>query len=203
MAHCRMILLLALSLLVTASLTGCTTWATYPPIEGAAQIGHPKLEPTPTILADALRYTHERHGEGELVFNLPEGAPVDLYAILQRRLRDARPMREGDESAIHVQQIRIRANTAEVDLIYPQEGGYHALATLHMRQRFLASYRVTSTRLWRIRVDVPSPNYVPPAEPESGYESGSQSGHDSGTGSGTDSGIGEADSAVTRPITSD
>lgn len=176
MAYCRLILSTVLLLLVmTTGPVGCTTWATYPPIEGAAQIGHPKLEPTPTILADAIRYVHDRHGEGELVFNLPEGAPNDLYDILSRRLRDSRPMQSDDELAIHIQQIRIRANTAEVDVIYPRPGGHHELVTLYMRQRFMTEYRVTGTRLWRVRVDVPRANYTPPAAQPAGQDEAAES----------------------------
>ena len=64
------------SLMVLMLLGGCTMWATYPPIEGAPAIDHPKLSPIPDLMADAIWHAYEEDGQpAPLVFNLPPGTP--------------------------------------------------------------------------------------------------------------------------------
>lgn len=167
----RLALLLAIGLSVAAISTGCTAWATYPPIPGAAQIGRPEFEPVPTIMAEAILFAHDRHGEAigiqdEIVFNLPEGTSPNTYDRVIYRLRKtelpARWMTEADDTAIHIESVRIRANAAQVDIIYPRQDGHHELVMLSMRQKFFNQYEVEGSRLWRIQVAVPGAHYYPP-----------------------------------------
>lgn len=158
-----------LLLLIAAALSmpGCAAWSTYPAIPGALQVGHPEVEPLPTIMAEAVRYSNERYLEmEEPVFNLPKGVTVATYESVKRRLRGGVAMREPGERAVHVTQIRTRGPHAEVDIVYPRSDGHYQLVTLNMRQRVLNRFHVESTRLWRIRVDVPEPSYPQPDEPE-------------------------------------
>ena len=147
-------------------LSGCSAWVTYPPIEGAAQIGHHRLEPVPSVMADAIRYIHETHEPtGEtIVFNLPEGAPPRLFEDIQRRLRNAEILREEGQPAIHVKEIRVRATNAQADVLYPRGDGHYHFVTLYMKQRLLQHYRVENTRLWRIAAGDPPPPHYRPAE---------------------------------------
>lgn len=162
--------LAALALLVLGALIlpGCSGWATYPPIEGATQIGHPKLEPVPSIMAEAIRYAHDRYlHDGEIVFNLPEGCGSEVYESVKLRLNSpARPLLEAGQPAVHVNAVRIRAMDAQVDVVYPRSDGHYELVTLFMRQKFLHKYEVRDTRLWRIHVSPPQPRYEPPPAPE-------------------------------------
>ncbi len=152
-------LVLFLIACITSS-TGCAAWSTYPAIPGAMQIGHPEVEPLPTIMAEAIRYGNERYlNQEQPVFNLPEGVTLSTYDAVKRRLRGGSAMREPEQRAIHVKQIRTRAHNAEVDIVYPRDDGLHHLVTLHMKQRLLNRFDVEHTRLWRIHVEAPQPTY--------------------------------------------
>lgn len=147
-----------LALVALVLLIGCSPWATYPKIEGAAQVGNPQFEPLPSIMATAIRQGHERAGfEGEPVYNLPEGTGRAGYAAVQAQLGQGRAMQEPGEPAVHVIQVRVRGVDAEVDVILPRRDAPPEMVTYRMRQRFLHHYRVTDTRRWNIAVDVPEP----------------------------------------------
>lgn len=153
-------LCLALGLMMTP---GCSGWATYPPIEGATQLGHPKLEPVPTIMAEAVRYAHNRYVRtDEIIFNLPEGTPPEIYdSVILRLGGNARPLLEPGTPAVHVNAVRVRALEAQADVVYPRPDGHYELVTLYMRQKFLHKYEIRDTRLWRIQVTPPQPRYEP------------------------------------------
>lgn len=158
-------------LLLVASLHfgGCAAWTTYPPIPGALRVGHPELEPLPTIMAEAIRYSNERYLElEEPVFNLPEGVSERAYDSVTRRLRAGRPMHDPNEPAMHVREIRVRGTDAQADVIFPREDGLYQLVTLYMKQRPVNRYEVQDTRLWRIYVQPPQPNYPAPELQEAG-----------------------------------
>ena len=142
------------------SLTGCAAWSTYPAIPGAMQVGHPEVEPLPTIMAEAIRYCNGRFLKAEEpAFNLPEGVTVHTYEAVRRRLDAGRPMTEAGELAVHVRQVRVRGTSAQVDVVYPRGDGMHQFMTLHMKQRWVNRFEVEQTRLWRIHVQVPEPQY--------------------------------------------
>jgi hypothetical protein len=151
-------------LLMVLAITGCAPWVTYPPIEGAAHLGHSEIEPVPSIITESIRFANERFTkmEDEIVFNLPAGATAALYHDVANRLRNARPMTEDDDFAIHIAEVRVRATNAEVDVVYPRADGLYEMVTLTLRQRLLNHYRVLHSRLWRIHVEAPTANYVPP-----------------------------------------
>lgn len=164
-----------------ALLMGCSPWATYPKIEGAAHVGNPHFEPLPSIIAATVRHAHERAGfEGDPVYNLPQGATESTYAAIQARLREGRAMQEPGEPAVHVTEVRVRGADAEVDLIVAPTDAPPHMITCRMRQRFLHNYRVTDTKRWNIAVDVPEPSY--PAQPaqESVDEASEESPDDDG-----------------------
>ncbi len=161
---------------VALVLTGCASWTTYPPIPGAAQLGRPDYEPGPAVMAEAIRYVNDRHmkeagigdiarREREIIFNLPEGIPAEVYDKVAKHLGEdvsARPMTEDDRRAIHVTGVRIRAFDSEVDVVYPRPDGMHEMIMLSMRQNLLNRHRVIGSRLWRIHVTAPPAHYVAP-----------------------------------------
>lgn len=147
-------------LLAGLCLPGCAAWSTYPAIPGAMQVGHPEFEPLPTIMAEAVRYSNERYLKAdEPTFNLPEGVTKATYDSVKQRLRGGRAMLDPDEPAVHIKQIRVRGGDAQVDVIFPRDDGLYQFVTLHMKQRFLNRFEVRDTRLWRIHVKAPEPNY--------------------------------------------
>ena len=159
MSHVRWILTLA----VLITLCGCTPWATYPPIKGAADISNPNLAPIPGLMAAAIRRAHtERGGEDEMVINLPAGASYKVYDKVLEKLEEGRPMTRVGEAAFHVAEVRIRTVDAEVDIIAPGSGGVPGLTTYKFKQNVLSGWTIEDKRFWRIHVAIPAPNYVPP-----------------------------------------
>lgn len=143
-------------------LTGCTPWATYPPVEGAVELSEPTLEPIPTLMSKAIVFAREHYAPDHgLVINLPPDAPATAYLAVIKHLGGGRPMDLEDESAFHVRTVRVRGLDAEVELIYPRMGRVHELVTIRFKKKVLGEYAVTSTRLWRYEVEVPPPHYVP------------------------------------------
>jgi hypothetical protein len=162
-------LTIVLGLMIVAA--GCSPWSTFPPIEGAVDIGDPGLEPFPTLMTNAIRYVYQQDGaQGELVYNLPVGTPWYVYKRVTRRLETARPLLGAAGPAYHVEAVRVRGTEAEVDVIHPGEGDVPQLVTLYMSQHLVEGWRVTRTRYWRIRVEWPEPTYTPP--PDAGSEPG-------------------------------
>lgn len=153
------------ALLLTAA--GCTPWATYPEIEGAAGIDNPGLEPVPRLLAMAIVDVHSRMPDAseEIVYNLPPGVSDITYRTVERMMEQpARYMTEPGEPAIHVVAVRLRAGTAEVDVVH-EALGVPGMTTVRMKHR-LGGWDLYGHRTWRIRVDVPGPNHPDVAMPE-------------------------------------
>jgi hypothetical protein len=149
---------------------GCTPWATYPPVEGSVDMSSSSLSPIPELMAEAIWYAHARDGRGdEIVFNLPEGTPQDVYGRIQKRLEGGRPMREIDEPAYHVVEVRVRTVDSEVDVIHPDNDGNPQQITIAFRQNLLTGFRVERVRVWRYHVEAPPPHYRFP-EPEEAEE---------------------------------
>jgi hypothetical protein len=150
-------------------LCGCTPWGTYPAIEGAAGLSDPELAPIPMLMAEAVRFVHERDGgEGKLLVNLPPDTPAKVYDKVFDKLGGGEPLLEPDPKAYHVHIVRIRATDAEVDVIHPGPGDVPQLTTVKFRQNVVKGWYVKEHRDWRLRVDVPEPNYVPsPVKDES------------------------------------
>ncbi len=160
---------LALILIVLAAV-GCTPWANYPPIEGAVAINSPKLPPIPGLMASAIRWGQENDGvpieNEQVVFNLPPGTPAEVYDKVIEKLACGQPMQYPGERTYHITAIRVRASTAEVDLVHPDVHGVYGLTEIHFKQNVIHGWRIDNARSWRIRVDVPAPNYIAPPPPE-------------------------------------
>jgi len=152
--------------IAAGSIGGCTPYATHPRPDGSTQITDARIYPVPTVMTAAIDEMHTKHGQGrEIVINLPEDTPASVYADVIKQLGQGRPMQAGDPDVYHIQQVRVRGWTAEVDLIYPVGGGRHESATITMERGMVARYTVVNTRVWRIRVDaLPKPNYPAPQD---------------------------------------
>ncbi|MEI6878233.1 MAG: hypothetical protein WCL33_04250, partial [Planctomycetota bacterium] len=88
---------------VALVLSGCAATMTYPEYAGAPK-ADPSLQPLPNLMADALKFAHQRTSpEQELVYNLPPTTPVQVWTGVGKRLGIGRPMTAGDT---HVWSIR-------------------------------------------------------------------------------------------------
>ncbi|MHC5113151.1 MAG: hypothetical protein ACYTGP_01825 [Planctomycetota bacterium] len=165
--HALKTFLAGFAVLVLA-VSGCTPWATYPPLEGATGINDPALHPLPDVMGEALWYVHSadvdnksnRYGGGELVFNLPPGTPSAVYDKVVTKLSgDARPMTDPNEAAYHVVEVRVRATQAEVDVIHPSATGAPEMVTVTLRQDGFRGFGTVDMRRWRYQVSAPEPQY--------------------------------------------
>ena len=155
--------LLGMSLIVV---TACAPFATFPPVDGAVQLGGLTPEPIPTLMAEAIRYAQSHYGDGAQLFaiNLPPQTPAQVYETVISHLGGGHPQFDTDEPAYHVTSVRARGLTAEVDLFYPRSDGFYEFVTISFRRDVLSGYKVLNTRLWRTANRPPGPNYRPPAE---------------------------------------
>lgn len=150
-------------------IAGCSPWATYPKIDGSANIGMPTFAPIPEVMASGIWWAYENRplppaaGE-QIIFNLPDGSSPELYDKVFAQLNhNGRAMDSGDQWAYHVEEVRVRASSAEVDMYVPNAAGEHDFITVSMRHS-IQGYRITDTRTWRIRRTVPGPTYIPPEQ---------------------------------------
>jgi hypothetical protein len=160
------IVMVALTLALSAILPACAPWSTYPPVETkmAQKVTKPTFEPVPTVMAVAVNYAKDRYLNGQdVAINLPEGAAADAYEKLFRKLGYGRPMTMPGEPNITIQEVRTRGLNAQTDVVYQRADGLYQLVTLTMSRGALDKYKVTETRVWQLRnVPAPTPHYVPP-----------------------------------------
>lgn len=147
---------------------GCAPSATYPKIEGSIAIDQPRLAPIPELMADAIETAREEvatEAGGRIAFNLPEDTPVAVWNEVLRRVPGSVPATDADQAVVHVTQVRLRGNDADVDVVVePREARPTAtpyLLTVTMKQEFLRDWKVTRSRAWRLPVDVPALAWVP------------------------------------------
>lgn len=150
----------ALALLVLA---GCTAWATYPPITGAASLNNPGLAPIPELMGRALADVAVDPNDAEpeaIVFNLPAKIDPAVYRRVEKWLpAGSSPMVAADQVAVHVTAIRVRGTDAEVDVVH-REASVDQLVTIRFKQGLGSGWTIKDRRPWRIRVATPGPHYA-------------------------------------------
>lgn len=145
-----------------ATAGGCTVYATHPRLDGSGQLTSAAVYPIPEIMAEAIRYAHDRDGSvSNIVINLPSDTPPNVYDDVIDRLGAGRPMLVGNEPAYHVESVRVRGFDAEADVIYPKTDGHYDFLTISFHRGIVAKYDVTGTRVWRVRVEPPEPRFMP------------------------------------------
>lgn len=149
---------------------GCTPYSTYPPVSNAEVI-LPWMYPMPQVMASSLRTTYDKtapaleaeSGRPELVFVLPEGISQGVWrsVAVDSGVDGARAMNESDVEAgtpvWAVEQVRVRNDRAEVDVIFPTTNGYER-ATVILESKPFQPYRVSFFQRWRVPVDAPQLN---------------------------------------------
>ena len=168
------ILALAASTLLSLPFAGCASWSTFPPVEGRDSFS-PGLAPAPDVMARSLAYAHARTGRGEpLVFNLPPDVSAGTWGTVEIKLRPEAgvPMKPGDLAVWSIQQVRLRGNVAEVDVVYLDQGVYQ-LATVHLSSKPFEPFRAEYLQRWLVPVETPSANDPRLAQPEATTEESS------------------------------
>jgi len=147
---------------------GCTPYSTYPPVSNAEVI-LPWMYPVPQVMASALRTSYEKtspaleaeSGRPGLVFVLPDGISSGVWesVAVDTDIDGARAMNQSDEEAgtpvWAVEQVRIRNDKAEVDVIFPTTSGYER-ATVILESKPFQPFRVSFFQRWRVPVDPPA-----------------------------------------------
>jgi len=156
----------AFGLALAALFGACTPMATYPKIDGAIDWTGPQIEPVPRLMTEAIRHAWERNGSaGDPAINLPPGTPASIYDTVITRIGAGHPLIDPAEAGYHVETVRVRGMSGEVDLVYPGAAGQFEYATISLNRGITNNWHVTASRLWRIRITAPEPNYVAPAPP--------------------------------------
>ena len=143
--------------------SGCSTVATYPPIEteSALSFSNSANEPVPTIMAKILTYAHGRFGGMDvIVFNLPDGVDKETYNIVAKKLGGALPMTSPNEIAYHIIELRLRGFSADADVVFPSASGGYEMATIQLKSSLVDPWVITDDRVWLIPTsEPPTPNY--------------------------------------------
>lgn len=146
---------LAIALLVAAAgLTGCKTYVNIPPQAGdiASHDANSKTVRDVMVTAAAAAMA-ERSIEGPYQVVLPEGTSALTYAAVAARLGDQASYNMDGPSpetpVLEVQQVRIRAAVAEVDLARPVGPDRSELVTAYLDWSPAGGWAADRLRVWR------------------------------------------------------
>ncbi len=151
-------------LLVAVALIGCGVNVTYPPVRGTPSfVGTPVTEPVPTLMSEAVVWVRARHGAGwdDIAVNLPPRTKKWVYDRVIEKAGFGRIMTSADDRpVISVSEVRVRGLSAEVDVIYPRFDTWE-FATLTLERDVVDRFRVVRSKIWRLRIKPPTPNFDP------------------------------------------
>lgn len=149
---------LAACLLLAVLPAACTAMSTYPPVAGKP-VSTPNVSPGPEVMAGAIREAHRQISpSGPLVYNLPDGLSEHTWNRVAFLLPDhARAMEADDEDVYSVKQLRLSGGTAEVDVVYREQGVYQ-LMTVKLNGGPLTSWSVAWAYRWLLPEQKPTPN---------------------------------------------
>lgn len=155
-------------ILIAIVVGGCTPYATYPPV-ASGEVAVPWMHPLPDVMGKALGDTYRRTSDSfvsagtpiEFVYGLPEGITVGVWTrvgvdtgIDDARMATADDLTSGTPIWV-VEQVRIRNQRAEVDVIYPTPGGAYSRATVILETKPFGAYEIAFFQRWQTRVDDP------------------------------------------------
>ena len=148
--------------LAAATLSACTTLATYPSDSRAELSPEATVnEPVPKLIAAAIDYAGSTEGSvGDPAINLPDGSGMRLYEQVIGRLGRGHAQIDPDEPAYSITKVRARGLEGEVDLFIPNVDGSYSFATLTFRRNPFAEFRHTRTRWWSLAEQPPGINHV-------------------------------------------
>ncbi len=152
----------------TCSVYGCSSVATFPPVETATFLSTPSAanEPVPTIMSKVILYSHEHYGGMDsIVFNLPGGVDQKTYSLVEDIVVGAVPMASQNEISYHIVELRVRGFTADADVVFPSASGSYGMATIHLKSSIVGPWEVVGDRVWLIPIESPPlPTFVEETE---------------------------------------
>ena len=168
---------LPLALLCVLGVVACTPYATYPPMSNVEPLV-PGIYPVPQVMGKSLQTTYDKTsgnvldgGEAPtLIFAVPAGVSEGNWKQVANltNVEGARALTEADYMSgmpfWSVEQVRIRNQRAEVDVIFPTRDGYERATVIFESDPFTA-FEVKFFQRWRVPVDKPAfthPSNKPP-----------------------------------------
>ena len=153
----------AFSLLLLATVSGCTPWATWPRIPGSPSLSTPTLHPIPRLCVLAVGAIREELGdESPLVINLLPGLDEKEAEEIMENFPGATTLTESG-SAYHLMKVRVRVVEAEVDVLVPTDSGKCDTWVVKFKQQ-ISDWDVESVRRFRHQKPAPAPRIPYSAE---------------------------------------
>ncbi len=147
--------------LAAATLSACTTIATYPSDSRAELSPEATVnEPIGQLIAAAIDYAGSTETVEDPAINLPDGSGMRLYQQVIGHLGRGHAQVDPDEPAYSITKVRARGLNGEVDLFIPNVDGSYSFATLTFRRNPFAEFRHTRTRWWDLGEQPPAVNHV-------------------------------------------
>lgn len=162
-------------------LSGCVGYDSYPPVAGDTARNNPNSPPLDEIMIAGMQWLITRYPpvghEGNVAINLPRGVRPEHYVrIVQTIGGRAVPLCESNANlpVYHVKSIRVRAGTAQIDVLRPALEAGPTPAGTPVSQGFTLDlrggweeWRVTRWREWSVgTIEAPPLNPVPEPLPE-------------------------------------
>ncbi|MBC02133.1 MAG: hypothetical protein CMJ34_02355 [Phycisphaerae bacterium] len=146
----------------------CTPYATYPPMSDVEPLV-PGLYPVPQVMGKSLKAAYDKTSgnlseDGNapaLVYALPEGISPGNWKQISNLtgIEGARALTGDDYEAgvpfWSIEQVRIRNQRAEVDVVFPISDGFER-ATVILEAEPFRAYEVKFFQRWRVPVDKPA-----------------------------------------------
>ena len=140
-----------------SGLSGCATYANYPPIGDDLAVNNPNVRPIPLLMElSLLRVVAMTPVDGAYVINFPEGMTRRDASRVATSVGSDRAMLVGDAGTgartptFHVSRVWLRGDRAEVDVVRPAlSGASHQPVTVRLVGG-VRGWRVDSTKVWPI-----------------------------------------------------
>ena len=169
---------LPLVMLCMLGVVACTPYATYPPTSNVEPLV-PGLYPVPQVMGKSLQTAYNKTSgtvlEGEevpnLIYSLPSGISEGNWKQVGNLIdvEGARALTEDDYRRgmpfWSVEQVRIRNQRAEVDVIFPTSDGFER-ATVILESDPFTAFEVKFFQRWRVPVEKPAFTYPSNKAPE-------------------------------------
>ena len=146
----------AFSLLLLATLSACTPWATWPRIPGSPSLSTPTYHPIPRLCVLSIGAIREELGdESPLVINLLQGLDEKEAAEFMTSFPGATTLTQAG-SAYHLMSVSVRVVEARVEILVPTETGRCDLWVVELSQQ-IKNWKIEDVRRFRVQRPAPAP----------------------------------------------
>lgn len=153
-------------------LSGCggPTYVNIPAQKGDLARHDPNSDVVRGVVAEAVSgLLLEKSLPTPVAVVLPEGSSVLSHADVARRVGEGTVSIHDEEvepaSVVEAREVRIRGNSAAVDLIAPGRGGINQLTTVYMEWAPFGGWKAERLRTWQGAVDQMLPTHEIEAAP--------------------------------------